>query len=150
MPANPRHLLCLALAVPVAAVAVAGCGGSDDKSGNDVKASSPPSAKTKTKTPAPAAGALQLSADPTGKIAFDKKSLSAKAGQVSIAMENPSGSGVPHAIAIEGNGVDKDGQTAQPGGDSSVSVKLKPGKYTFYCPVADHRQEGMQGTLTVK
>jgi uncharacterized cupredoxin-like copper-binding protein len=35
------------------------------------------------------------------------------------------------------------------GGKSTVTVDLKPGKYTFYCPVPGHRQAGMQGTLTV-
>ena len=29
------------------------------------------------------------------------------------------------------------------------SHALKKGKYTFYCPVGDHRSEGMEGTLTV-
>ena len=49
---------------------------------------------------------------------------------------------MPHAIAVEGNGVDKDGETAQPGGKSSVTVELKPGKYTFYCPVPGHERPG--------
>jgi uncharacterized cupredoxin-like copper-binding protein len=63
-------------------------------------------------------------------------------------MDNPAP--VPHAIAVEGNGVDKDGSTVQMGGKSTVTANLKPGKYTFYCPVDGHRAAGMQGTLTVK
>jgi plastocyanin len=35
------------------------------------------------------------------------------------------------------------------GGSKSLSLKLKPGKYTFYCSVPGHRQAGMEGTLTV-
>ena len=62
-------------------------------------------------------------------------------------MDNPSS--LPHAIAVEGNGVDKDGQTVQKGGKSTITVDLKPGKYTFYCPVDGHRAAGMEGTLTV-
>lgn len=62
-------------------------------------------------------------------------------------MANPSG--IPHAIAVEGNGVDKDGKTVTQGGNSTVTVDLKPGKYTFYCPVDGHKAAGMQGTLTV-
>jgi uncharacterized cupredoxin-like copper-binding protein len=66
-------------------------------------------------------------------------------------MVNPSGNSLPHAIAIEGNGVDQKGQTVQPGGSpSTVSLDLKPGKYTFYCPVDGHRAAGMQGTLLVR
>lgn len=145
---SPRHspLVRLALAVPAtAAIALAGCGGGNDNSdsGSKVK-SSPPASAAK-----PAAGGLQVSADPSGAIKFDKKALKAKAGKVTITMKNPSGSGVPHAVAVEGNGVDKDGATAQPGSDSSVSVALKPGKYEFYCPVDGHKAEGMKGTLTV-
>ena len=55
----------------------------------------------------------------------------------------------PTRIAVEGNGVDKDGATVQPGGTSTVTVKLKPGTYTFYCPVDGHKAAGMKGTLTV-
>jgi uncharacterized cupredoxin-like copper-binding protein len=57
---------------------------------------------------------------------------------------------VPHAIAVEGNGVDEDGETVEKDGVSKVSADLKPGTYTFYCSVPGHREAGMEGTLTVK
>ena len=53
-------------------------------------------------------------------------------------------------VAVEGNGVDQDGPIVQPGGTSTLSVNLKPGKYEFYCPFDSHKQQGMTGTLTVK
>jgi plastocyanin len=89
----------------------------------------------------------QLSADPSGSLAFNKKTLSAKAGSVTITMDNPAS--IPHGVAVQGNGVNKSGQVVNKGGKSTVTVTLKPGKYTFYCPVPGHRQAGMQGTLTV-
>jgi uncharacterized cupredoxin-like copper-binding protein len=63
-------------------------------------------------------------------------------------MSNPSP--VPHGIAIQGSGVNKVGSIVNQGGSSTISASLKPGKYTFYCPVPGHRQAGMQGTLTVQ
>jgi plastocyanin len=136
------------LLVPVAlAVAVAGCGSS--KNDNKVSASTPAPAKTTAAPAASTGGATKvaLAADPS-KLAFNKKVLAAKAGNVTIAMANPSG--VPHAIAIEGNGVDKDGKTVTKGGVSTVTADLKPGKYSFYCPVDGHEAAGMKGVLTVK
>jgi uncharacterized cupredoxin-like copper-binding protein len=65
-------------------------------------------------------------------------------------MDNPKSTGKPHGIAVEGNGVDKDGPTVKPGQSSTLTVALKPGKYTFYCPVPGHKAGGMKGTLTVK
>ncbi len=35
------------------------------------------------------------------------------------------------------------------GGTMKLTLKLKPGKYTFYCSVPGHRQAGMEGTLNV-
>ena len=90
---------------------------------------------------------LQLSADPSGALKFNKTSLAANAGTVRIVMSNPAP--VPHNISLQGPGLDKHGPTVQKGGNSQVSAPLKPGKYTFYCSVPGHRQAGMQGTLTV-
>jgi plastocyanin len=134
---------------------LAGCGGSSSSSTSS--ASSPSSSSTAaaatssstTSSSAASAGAGQkvpLSAVP-GKLAFNTKKLKAKAGTVTLSMANPST--FPHGIALEGNGVDKDGKVVQHGGTSTLTVKLKPGTYTFYCPVPGHRQAGMQGTLTV-
>ena len=81
------------------------------------------------------------------KLAFNHKTLTAKKGKVTLVMANPSG--FPHAIAVEGHGIDKDGKTVNKGGTFRVTVKLKKGTYTFYCPVDGHKAAGMKGKLIV-
>jgi plastocyanin len=90
---------------------------------------------------------LKLAADPSGALKFDKTSLSAKPGKVTIVMDNPSD--VPHAIEVEGRGVEEEGEVVEKGGVSQVSADLKAGEYEFYCPVGNHKDAGMEGTLTV-
>lgn len=144
-----RTILCAA----IAAFAVAGCG--SDNSSSDSSSASSDTTAAPAPAPAPAAGGgggastnLQLAADSSGALTFDKSSLDAKAGKVTITMDNPSP--VPHAVAVEGNGVDQDGKTVTMGGKSTVTVDLKPGSYEFYCPVDGHKAAGMEGKLTVK
>ena len=148
------------LAAACAVLLVAGCGSSSKKSSSTQAAT--PTTQTPTTTTAPtkttpstggasaqSGSTLMLSADPSGQLKFDKTSLKAKAGTVTLEMVNPSS--VPHAIGVKGNGIDKDGPVASsPGTSSKITVKLKPGTYTFYCPVDGHQQAGMKGTLTVK
>jgi plastocyanin len=81
------------------------------------------------------------------KLAFNHKTLTAKHGTVTLVMSNPSGT--PHAIAVEGHGIDKDGKTVGKGKTSTVTVRLKKGTYTFYCPVDGHKAAGMKGKLIV-
>jgi uncharacterized cupredoxin-like copper-binding protein len=102
--------------------------------------------------PAGAASArtLKLSADAKGKLKFNTKKLTTTHGKVTLVMANPSGSGKPHAVAVEGHGVDRDGKTVAPGGTSRVSVTLKKGTYEFYCPVDGHKAAGMEGKLVVR
>ncbi|HWI74145.1 MAG TPA: plastocyanin/azurin family copper-binding protein [Baekduia sp.] len=92
----------------------------------------------------------RLSADAHGKLKFNKSRITVRHGKVSLVMKNPSGSGIPHAIAVEGHGINKDGRTVSPGGTSKVTVKLKKGTYEFYCPVDGHKAAGMEGKLVVK
>jgi plastocyanin len=55
-----------------------------------------------------------------------------------------------HAIAIDGMGLDKDGPTVGPGETSTITVDItKAGDYAIYCPVGNHRSQGMEGTLTL-
>jgi plastocyanin len=125
-----------------ALLAVAGCGGDDEK---------PASGGSSESTPAAESGGggenLAISADPGGALKFDKTDLTAKAGKVTITMDNPSD--VPHAVEIEGNGVEEEGKTVGKGGKSVATAVLKAGTYDFYCPVGNHRGAGMEGKLTV-
>jgi plastocyanin len=98
----------------------------------------------------PAATTLKLKAAASGALKFDKKTLRAAPGKVTIRLTNPSSSGKPHAVEIEGKGVEKESRTIQPGGRTSVSARLKKGRYEFYCPVGNHKAAGMEGTLIVR
>jgi uncharacterized cupredoxin-like copper-binding protein len=92
---------------------------------------------------------LKITANPKGMLMFNTKTLTAKAGKITIEMINPKTSGIPHGISVEGHGVDKDSKIVKPGKTVSLTVTLKKGSYTFYCPVRGHEAGGMKGTLTV-
>ena len=131
-------------AAAVAALVGAGCG---SNSGGG-KSASATGASSASKTAA-AGQQVKLQADGDGKLYFEQHKLKAKSGAVTIAMANPKTTGTHHGIAIEGNGVDKDGPIVAPGGTATLTVSLKPGTYTFYCPVPGHEKAGMKGTLVV-
>jgi plastocyanin/cytochrome c2 len=101
------------------------------------------------------AGKLEIPADPTGQLSYVSNKASATAGPLTIAMPNTSG--VSHNIAIEAGSGGATGSGAVIGassfttkGTATISVKLKPGAYTFFCQAPGHRAAGMYGTLTVK
>ena len=148
-----RRWSALAAALVLVSVTLAACGGgsSDDSTASGSASTSAPSSESTGGGGASTSGggALDISATESDGLGFSQRALAARSGEVTIRLDNGSGNSMPHAIAIEGNGVDRDGQIAQPGGTSTVTVRLKPGRYTFYCPVGDHEQAGMKGTLTV-
>jgi uncharacterized cupredoxin-like copper-binding protein len=148
--------LSLLLLLTAIAIPVAGCGDDDDDSGGGGADTAAETAADTTETQAEDTGGgasggagetLKISADPGGALKFNKSSLTAKAGKVTIVMDNPSD--LPHAVEIEGNGVEVAGDTVMKGGVSKASADLKPGDYEFYCPVGNHKDAGMEGTLTV-
>ena len=85
----------------------------------------------------------KLSADKS-KLKFNKSTIRAKAGKVTLSLSNPSS--LPHNIGVKGKGK---GKTVNKGGTSTFSVTLKKGTYTFYCPVGSHAKAGMTGKLIV-
>jgi plastocyanin len=95
---------------------------------------------------ASAATTLKISAA-SGALKYNKKTLTAKAGKVTIVMTNPSP--LQHDVAIKAAGAKK-GKIVGKGGKSTAVATLKPGKYTFYCTVPGHAAAGMKGTLTVR
>jgi plastocyanin len=133
------------------AIVAAGCGGDDNSSSSSSSSGSTSTNKQSSSGSSGGGGAaqtLKISADPGGALKFDKSSLTAKAGKVTIVMDNPSS--LPHAVEIEGNGVEAVGDTVNMGGVSKATATVKAGKYDFYCPVDGHRAAGMKGTLTVQ
>jgi plastocyanin len=135
-----RTLSIIALLLALALIG-AGCGDDDDSGGSGGGAAGDTGGGGKGQT-------LKLSADPGGALKFDKSSLTAKPGKVTIVMDNPSD--LPHAVEIEGSGVEVAGDTVQKGGTSKASADLKAGEYEYYCPVGNHKDAGMEGTLTVE
>jgi plastocyanin len=108
------------------------------------------SAPAPSGAPAPATGGaagLTLAADTSGQLAYDKKSLTAKAGAVKIDFTN--NSPVPHNVTIQKGSTNVAASATVTQSKASVTAQLKPGTYTFYCSVDAHRQAGMVGTLTV-
>jgi plastocyanin len=157
----------LALSATALVLGLAACGGSSSSSSSS-STSAPPASSTSSSpatstsasstssaaSSAPAGGGgstLTQAADPSGNLKFVKSSLTAKAGNVTIKFTNASM--LPHNFAIQqgsGGAVVGATPTFSGGGTKTLSVKLKPGTYTFYCSVDGHRAAGMQGTLTVK
>ncbi len=149
---------------PIAALAtgvlllLAGCGSSSSSSTSS-SASTPTQAPASTSattssTPAASSGegassSLSVAANPEGQLKFDKTSLTAKAGKVTIDFANMSSIG--HNMTVESSAGKVEGSTPTfEGGSKSVTLNLKPGTYKFFCSVPGHRQAGMEGTLTVQ
>jgi uncharacterized cupredoxin-like copper-binding protein len=97
-----------------------------------------------------ASSTVQLAADPS-QIAFDTRSLTAKAGNVTIDFNNPN-QALGHDVCVEAAGENELGcSKVVTGSSTTLDLKnLKPGTYTFYCNVDSHKQAGMEGTLTVQ
>jgi|SRR5688500_539033 len=82
------------------------------------------------------------------EFAFDPADVSVdEAGETTFTVSNDGE--FPHALEIEGNGIEEETEELGPGESGSVTVDLEPGEYELYCPVGDHRERGMVGTLVV-
>jgi plastocyanin len=146
------------LALALTAFALVACGGDDDDSGDTTAPSGNEStngAATGGNENAGGGGreaggsTVKFVADPNGDLAYTTTSASAKAGTVTLDLENPQG--LAHDVAIENAQGKQVGATQLvTEGSDATAVDLKPGTYTFYCSVPGHREAGMEGTLTVK
>ena len=124
-----RRVLLLAVSI-LAALLLAGCGSDDgDDEGGD------------------SSGGQTVEVVAT-EFAFDPADVSVdEAGETTFTVSNEGE--FPHALEIEGNGIEEETDELAPGASGSVTVDLEPGEYELYCPVGDHRDRGMEGTLVV-
>jgi uncharacterized cupredoxin-like copper-binding protein len=119
-----------------AALALSACGSSTTESGGGTSSAASPGGGN-----AISVSAQEFSFDP-GTIQIDAP------GTYTFTLTNDGS--VEHALEIEGQGVEEETETLSPGGSGEVTVTFsKTGTYEFYCPVDGHRDQGMEGTLTI-
>lgn len=112
---------------------LAGCGSDDESS------------ETAEETGATSGPAVELVAT---DFKFDQSTLNVDAaGKTTFRLTNDGGTA--HALEIEGQGIEEETDEIEPGESAEVTVDLKDGRYEFYCPVSNHRELGMEGTLVV-
>ena len=126
-----------ALAVLAALVCVtltSACGGGDEAGGDGT-------------TTAASKGTAQRVEISAKDFLFQPARLSVEPGKVTFVLTNDGNA--PHALEIEGNGVEEETDTIDAGDSTELTVDLEDGTYEIYCPVDGHRERGMEGTLTV-
>jgi uncharacterized cupredoxin-like copper-binding protein len=132
--------------------ALAGCG-SSSKSSSSAAAPAPTTSSATAAAPATStavagASTVSLEANKEGQLEYNTKSLTAKAGKVTVDFSNPAP--LAHNVTIESSSGAAVGNTPTfTGASKKLTVTLKPGTYKFFCSVPGHRQAGMEGTLTV-
>ena len=154
----------LALLIAVLALAVAGCG--DDDGDKDKGQSGAPATETaddsgKGETGEDAEGAKDAGEETqaTGPVAetveikeTDFKLTPAdptvkRSGVIEFKVVNDGK--VDHALEIEGPKAEAETDTIKPGASATLKADLPPGTYTMYCPIGNHREQGMAGKVTV-
>jgi uncharacterized cupredoxin-like copper-binding protein len=122
-------------------LAVAGCGDDNDDSGSTGAAeqSAPAASGGGGETVSLAASEFKFTpSDPAVK----------KTGKVTFEVKNDGK--IDHALEVEGPNGETETDAIASGQSATLTVDLsKAGKYEMYCPIGNHRDEGMEGTVTV-
>lgn len=142
---SPFRLSIAGLAA-AAALGIAACG-EDNKSDNASNSGSTGTSEEEAAAPAGPSSASVKVVETEFKLSPANPSV-AKAGVVTFAVANAGK--IPHALEVEGpNGEAKTG-TIEPGKAAKLEVDLgKAGSYEWYCPIADHKDQGMKGEIKV-
>jgi plastocyanin len=83
----------------------------------------------------------------TNSLDFVPSEVEAEAGTVSVALTSEGG---PHTFTIELSEGDETVAQVFIGAETDIGgIDLEAGTYTFYGAIPPHRDEGMEGTLTV-
>ena len=135
---GPARLVPVALSTVV--IALSGCG-DDEQAGG---------AKTTTDKAAGPSGTPVATVEVS---ATDFKFTPANPGVQKtgiVAFELTNDGQTTHALEVEGPDGEVETDPVEPGKSQTIKANLsRPGRYTWYCPIADHRQRGMDGFVLV-
>ena len=139
----------MAVLLATGMIAAAGCGDDDDDSGDGGGTNSSAPAATTESAPEESSGGGETTKVSLTEFKIDPANPSLEAGKATFEVVNDGQ--IPHALEIEGNGEEVVSKTLSSTGDTdTVSIDLKAGEYEWYCPIGNHKDQGMEGTLTVK
>jgi uncharacterized cupredoxin-like copper-binding protein len=143
-----RRLAALLAIGALFAVPMVGCGGgdNDDNGSSDTSEAAGGSAGGGAAATGPG-GTVDLSAT---DFKFTPSDPTVKSGEVTFVLKNDGQT--THSLEIEDvNGEDQELEgDVSPGDSGTLKVNLSPGKYEFYCPVDGHKEQGMEGEITVQ
>jgi plastocyanin len=144
-----KSLALVAILIPL--VAFAACGDDDDD--DDTAASGAATEETADEATGSDDGSAASGSGETIDVSetefqIDPANPTAQAGSVTFAITNDGE--FPHNLEVEGNGVEEVSDTVEGGQSTDLTVDLEPGTYTIYCAIGDHREQGMEGELTVE
>lgn len=140
-----RKLLALiAVLIPLTLVA---CGG-DDETTSTAASSDTTAAESTTESSTTESGGGETVAIKETDFALDPSDATVKAGSVTFDVANDGGT--VHNLEIEGNGVEEVTDDLEPGASGQLTVDLAAGTYEMYCAISNHRELGMDGTVTVE
>jgi plastocyanin len=137
-------LIAVVLTIPLT---LAACGGDDD---DETTAASDTTTTEDTTTEAATGGGGGGETVDISEVEFaiEPKEVSTKAGEVTFAITNDGSA--PHNLEVEGNGIEEVSETIEGGQKTDLTVQLEPGEYEMYCAIPGHREQGMEGTVTVQ
>ncbi len=137
------HRLSL-LGTVVVVAAATGCGG-----GGGAGSSGAQSASTGTSASSPAAAAAKTVTIRETEFKLTPSSVAlAKPGTYTLKVVNKGT--VTHALEVQGTGVQQKSSEIAPGKSTTLQVDFKgDGTFEMFCPIDGHRQQGMQGKITI-
>ena len=145
MRVNRRFVALLAIGAAVA-IPMVGCGGSSND--NSTSNAATQASTTGGAAATGAGGTVNLTAT---DFKFNPSDPTVSSGDVTFNEKNDGQ--VTHSLEIEdvtpGHDQELEGDVS-PGQSGTLKANLAPGKYEFYCPMANHKEMGMEGEITVK
>lgn len=121
------------LVAALLALALAACGSGDDDGGDGEAAGD-------------AAQTVEISGT---EFALDPEVVELEeAGSYTFVFRNDGGT--VHALEVEGHDMEEETEEIEAGETAELTVDLtQDGEYEMYCPVGNHRDQGMEGTIHV-